>query len=183
MRKLLVLVILMLAGCNGDIHQLDPEWLPLEDVRERPALFSDLGSETSTTTIGSHAYVRDLDDWLLRYIPGTPKYLALLAHERVHARRQLDEGVALWIARYLYDKEFALLEEQIGYYWEITERRRLGDSMNVDITAAILSGYKNLSGKLISFPEARNWILQVLTGQWLPPQDSQCADGVCPLPE
>jgi hypothetical protein len=78
-------------------------------------------------------------------------------------------GTFLWIARYSYDKKFALLEEQIGYYYEITERRRLGNPINIDGTALAFSGYKNLAGKLISFADAKKWILDVLAGRWKPP--------------
>lgn len=181
MRKLLAFVLLLaLAGCQyvgptvddqGNIiaHVLDPQWLPLEDVRERPVLVRDVGSDTATTTVGRHAYVRDLEEWLGRVIPGSPKYLALLRHEQEHSRRQLDYGLYTWIARYSYDREFALLEEQIGYFYEITERRRLGNPMNVDATALVFSRYKNLAGSLISFEDARGWVLDVLAGRWSPP--------------
>lgn len=181
MRNSLAFVLLtLLAGCqyvgpvldkDGFIlaHQLDEEWRPLEDVRERPRLVRDLGSDTATTTVGRHAYVRDLDEWIDRVVPGSPKYRALLRHEQEHSRRQLAYGLYLWIARYSYDKKFALLEEQIGWYYEITERRRLGSPMNPDITAAVLSRYENLAGRLISFEEARVWVLDVLAGRWTPP--------------
>jgi hypothetical protein len=170
MRNLLVLALLCLAGCQtGAFHNLDEQWRPLEDVLERPRVVRDVGSPTATTTVGRHAYVRDLDEWLARVVPGSPKYKALLRHEQEHSRRQLEMGVYLWIARYSYDKEFALLEEQIGYFYEITERRRLGNPLNVDATALVFSRYKNLAGSLISFDEARAWILDVLAGRWTPP--------------
>jgi len=181
MRKLLPLVLLLplWSGCallgspkddDGNViaHPLDAVWLPLEDVRERPNIFRNAGSDKATTTVGRHAYVRDLDEWLARVVPGSPKYLALLRHEQEHSRRQLDMGLYLWLIRYSYDREFALEEEMVGYYYEITERRRLGAPMDVDVTAIILSKYKNLAGDLISFEEARQWILDVLAGRWLP---------------
>lgn len=179
MRKLLVLVLLLgLGGCKSMdktddgrpvVHPLDAVWRPLVDVRERPSIVRNVGSDTATTTVGRHCYVRDLEEWLTRVVPGSPKYLALMRHEQEHSRRQLDYGLFLWIARYSYDREFALLEEQIGYYYEITERRRLGNPMNVDVTAVVLSRYENLAGRLISFEDARAWILSVLNGTWSPP--------------
>lgn len=180
MRKLLALVLLLgLVGCKGMdkkddalvVHPLDEVWRPLETVRERPRIVRDVGSDTATTTVGRHCYVRDLTEWLARVVPGSPKYLALMRHEQEHSRRQFDYGVFLWIARYSYDKAFALLEEKIGYYYEITERQRLGSPMNVDATAIVLSRYENLAGRLISFQDARAWIYEVLTGQWTPPTD------------
>jgi len=182
MRKLLLLVLLvpLSSGCallgspkdnDGNViaHPLDAVWRPLEDVRERPNIVRDVGSDTATTTVGRHCYVRDLDEWLARVVPGSAKYQALMRHEQEHSRRQLDMGLYLWIARYSYDRKFALLEEQIGYYWEITERRRLGNPINIQGTALVFSKYKNLAGSLISFEEARVWILEVLAGRWTPP--------------
>lgn len=182
MRKLLLLVLLLplSTGCamlgspkdaDGNLiaHQLEAEWRPLEDIRERPHLVRNLGSDTSITTVGRHCYVRDLEDYLRRKPPGSAKYKAQLRHEQEHSIRQLDYGTFLWVARYSYDRKFALIEEQIGYYYEITERRRLGRPMNVDATALVLSKYKNLAGSLISFEDARSWILDVLAGRWSPP--------------
>jgi len=178
MRNLLVIVLLTLSsgcasmmdsGTGRDAHPLAAEWRPLESVRERPRVVRDLGTDTAITTIGRHCYVKDLDEWLGRVVPGSAKYKALMRHEQEHSKRQLDMGLYLWIARYSYDREFALLEEQIGYYYEITERRRLGNPVNIDGTAVVFSRYKNLAGKLITFDEAKAWILDVLAGRWTPP--------------
>lgn len=181
MTKLLSLVsLVVLSGCylvspptddNGNVvaHVLEEKWRPLEDVRERPPAVQNFGSDTSTTTVGRHCYVKNLQEWLTRYVPGSAKYQALLRHEQEHSKRQLAYGLYLWLARYSYDREFALEEEKIGYYWEITERRRLGYPVNIDGVALALSKYKNLSGSLISFTDARQWILDVLAGNWKPP--------------
>jgi len=157
------------SGTGRPPHLLGAEWRPLEEVRERPRVVRNAGSDTAITTVGRNCYVKDLDEWLGRVVPGSAKYKALMRHELEHSRRQLDMGTFLWIARYSYDKEFALLEEQIGYYYEITERRRLGNPINIDGTALVLSKYKNLAGRLIKFEDARNWIREVLAGRWTPP--------------
>ncbi len=158
MRKLFTLLVLVLiSGCSStDSYDLDSKWEPLEEVRERPEVVSDLASDTATTTVGRYCYVKDLDDWLVRYQPGTAKFEALLRHEQEHSRRQLKTGTFLWIARYGVDKDFALLEEQIGYYYEITERRRLGNPMVPEAVALTLSNYKILTGRLISYADALN---------------------------
>jgi hypothetical protein len=150
-------------------HTLDAEWRPLLDIRERPGIVRNLGSDTAITTVGTHCYVQDLEEWLGRHAPGSAKYKALMRHEQEHSRRQLDYGLYLWVARYSYDREFALLEEQIGYYYQITERRRLGNPMNVDGFAISFARYRNLAGKLISAADAKTWMLDVLAGRWLPP--------------
>jgi len=178
MRNLLVIVLLTLSsGCASmlgsgnrrDEHPLAAEWRPLKSVRERPRIVRDLGTDTSITTIGRHCYVKDLDEWLGRVVPESVKYKAIMRHEQEHSRRQLDMGLYLWLARYSYDRKFALLEEKIGYYYEITERRRLGNPINIDGTAVAFSRYKNLAGRLITFAEAKAWILDVLAGRWTPP--------------
>lgn len=177
MRNLLILVVLLSSGCASmmdsgtgrDAHPLEGEWRPLEEIRERPRVVRDVGSKTAITTIGRNCYVRDLEEWLGRVVPGSAKYKAIMRHEQEHSKRQLETGTFLWIARYSYDREFALLEEQIGYYYEITERRRLGHPINIDGYALVFSRYKNLAGRLIKFDEARAWILEVLNGTWTPP--------------
>jgi hypothetical protein len=178
MRNLLiVLPLLFLGGCMSnnkampevEPYKLDREWRPLKTVRERPTLLTNAASKTVSTTVGKHIYVHTLSEWLLRYVPGSAKFRALLRHEQEHSRRQLKMGTFLWIAKYSYDRKFALLEEQIGYYYEITERRRLGNPINIDGVALGLSKYQNLAGRLISFTEAKQWILDVLAGRWTPP--------------
>ena len=157
------------AGDPDQRHLLAPEYAPLKDIRERPRVVRDLGSKTAITTIGTHAYVRQLDEWLGRVPPGSAKYRAILRHEQEHSKRQLDYGLWSWLTRYGIDTKFALLEEQIGYYYEITERRRLGGQVIPEAYASILSKYAVLTGKLISYEDALQWVRDVLSGQWTPP--------------
>jgi hypothetical protein len=171
MRKLFAaLTIALISGCSSpETYDLGSEWAPLKGITERPDLVSDLASDTATTTVGQWAYVKDLDEWLVRVPPGSAKFKALMRHEQEHSRRQLDTGTWQWIGRYAVDKDFALLEEQIGYYYEITERRRLGDQVAPEAYATVLSNYKILAGRLISYADALNWVRAVLSGQWVPP--------------
>jgi len=171
MRKFLILALpLILSGCLSSAkHELGPEWRPLEEIRERPSLARDLGSPTAITTVGKRCYVRDLDEWLGRKPPGSRDYLAVLRHEQEHSRRQIAYGTWSWIARYGVDTKFALLEEQIGYYYEMTETRRLGGLVVAEDYASRLAKYKNLSGSLITFDEALVWARDVLAGRWTPP--------------
>lgn len=178
MRKCLVLLMAsLLSGClsigesayTGPKHLVEPEFKPLEDIRERPNVVRDLGSPTAITTIGRHCYVRDLSEWLGRKPPGSPEYLAVLRHEQEHAKRQLAYGLWSWLARYGVDREFALLEEQIGYYYQMTEERRLGLFVDPADYAARLAKYKIATGSLISFDEALIWAQDVLAGRWTSP--------------
>lgn len=172
MRKsLLLFIVLFLAGCAGKEYKLGPEWKPLEAVVERPAAFKNLAPATVSTTVGRYVYVRDVDDWLVRYRPGSAKFKGLLAHEQEHSRRQLKMGTAKWIAKYSIDADFALLEEQIGYYHEITTRRWHGEYVVPENYARSISGYKTILGgkRLISYADALVWVRDVLAGRWSPP--------------
>lgn len=178
MRKLLLIVLLLLSpgcasmmdsGTGREAHQLDMAWRPLLTISERPRVVRDLGSDTAITTVGKHCYVRDLEEWLGRYPIDSGKFKAVMRHEQEHSIRQLEVGTYLWIARYSYDKEFALLEEQIGYYYGITQRRRFGVRVSAESFARILSRYKILTGSLISYEDALSWVRDVLGGRWLPP--------------
>ena len=171
MRKLLALAVLLLAGCSSATHELGPEWRPLETIRERPALLRNAGSPTAITTVGKHAYVRDLDEWLGRVPPGSAKYKGIVRHEQEHSIRQLDRGVFLWITQYSYDADFALEEEQIGFFWEMTTRRANGEFVSAENYARVLNGYKTIVGgrRLISYADALTWARDVLAGRWTPP--------------
>jgi hypothetical protein len=170
MRKLLALIALtVLSGCNGAEYKLEDRWLPLKSIRERPAVLQNAAPETTITTVGEYAYVRDLDDWFARTPVGSAKFQAVMRHEQEHSKRQLDTGTWLWVTRYGVDKDFALAEEQRGYYYEITERRRLGDQVIPEAYALVLSKYKILVGRLISYEDALTWVRAVLRGQWTPP--------------
>ena len=171
MRNTLLIVLLFLVGCAGPTHEVEPEFRPVETIRERPRLLRNLGSKTAISTVGRHCYVYDLDEWLGRNPPGSVKYKAVMRHEQEHSRRQLDMGTFLWITRYGVDKDFALLEEQIGFYYEMTEKRRMGTYVDAHVYATILSNYKIPTGKLISYDKALIWATQVLRGEWTPPND------------
>lgn len=157
-------------GISDAVLALGPEWRPLQEIRERPYLLRDVGSDTATTTVGKVAYVRDLEEWMIRVPAGSPKFNAILRHEQEHSKRQLAAGTYLWIAKYSYDTKFALLEEQIGYYYELTVRRQLGGSVKPEAYAVALSSYENLAGKLISYEDALAWVRAVLSGSWSPPE-------------
>jgi len=176
-RLVLAFALVFLGGCtlldapkhDGRelVHPLDEKWRPLEDIRERPVVVQDWGSPTAITTVGRHAYVLDLKDWLDRH-PSGVRFDAVIRHEQEHSRRQLEMGTWLWIARYSYDKSFAWAEEQIGYYYQIKMLKDAGQVINVDGLAAAIAGYKNLAGQIVEFEKARAWIREVLAGRWTP---------------
>ena len=182
MRKLFALFLLLtLGGCisldkpesrGGKIHELGDEYLPLEKVRERSEPFDFLvQSPGITTTIGTSAYVKSIDLFLEKYPIGSPGYVALMRHEQEHAKRQLDRGLYQWIAQYGVDRQFALIEEQIGYYYQMRTLMDAGVRILPEVFASRLSNYKNLSGSLISYEDALEWARDVVAGRWLPPAD------------
>jgi len=149
---------------------VDAKYSPLKHIRERPAVVSGLGvPKSAAATIGESVYVHDLKKLLSEKPPGTVKYDALLRHEQEHAKRQKDRGVFLWVCRYTYDRKFMWKEEQIGWYYTITLLRKGGLQINVDATATVLKGYRNLAGRMVSFAEAKAWVIDVLNGKWTPP--------------
>ena len=92
-----------------------------------------------------------------------------MAHEQMHSIRQHEMGTFLFVARYSYDTDFMWEEEKWGWYYEIKELQRRGQQINPDALAIVLSKYKSLGGQMVSFPEAREWVLDVLAGRWTPP--------------
>jgi hypothetical protein len=165
----------LLAGCQT--YELDDEWSPLSKVIERPSL--PYGSDTATTTIGAHVYTTDLKQWLADYPPGSVEFVALMSHEREHARRQFRyQGLAgemakgAWIARYLSDASFMWAEEQAGYYLSITHLAKNGhwdSSRTLRQAAAMHKHYKTILGRrMVSFEDAKAWIESVLAGRWKP---------------
>lgn len=175
-RVILLLVLTLLAGCTvldggGEELNLDPKWRPLKSIKERgDALDLIIKSDTAITTIGKHCYVKDLNEWLGRNPVNSRFFDAIMRHEQEHSIRQLDYGLNTWLTRYSYDKEFALIEEQIGWYYQIKHLQRTGGAPPPTAIAATLSSYKNLSGRLISFEDALQWARDVISGRWAPPE-------------
>ena len=167
MRYLILLLLLLLPlGCaNYESMDLDAKWEPLETIRERPDM---LGSDSQATTIGHTMYVEDLDDWLAQRPVDGPRFDAILLHEQVHAVRQLDAGVTVWLSRYVTDTDFMWEEEQLGWYEQLRELRRRGQQINVPGVANTLRNYKNLAGRMVSYAEAVGWVEDVLAGRWTP---------------
>jgi len=177
-RSIVLLSLLAVSGCqgldkdpeNGGLtYDLPVKWRPLEKIRERGNILNTvIQSDTAITTVGTSAYVKDLTKWLDKHPPNSLMFNAIMRHEQEHAKRQLDYGLYTWIAKYSYDRNFALEEELIGWYYQVTTLSNMGQQINVDAVAAILAGYRNLTGKLITFEEAQNWVRDVLAGHWIP---------------
>lgn len=163
-RFALCLLLLVSVACSS--HEVPAEYRPLEQIKERLGV---IGSKTAISTIGRTAWVADLDAWLKRNQPGSPMYRAILRHEQEHARRQLAMGTAKWLKRYLSDKAFMWAEEQIGWYWQITELQRLRQRVYPEGVARILSG-KTYKG-MVSYDDALKWVRDVLGGRWTPPTE------------
>lgn len=181
-RFVLCLLLLMLSGCvsalsksedgGGQTLSLGDAYLPLEDVRERSgALDVVIRSDTAITTIGKHSYVKSLDEFLTRKPIGSRQFRAVMLHEQAHARRQLRSGPNAWIFAYGVDKDFALYEEQIGYYYEIRHLVTTGYPVSAEGYARALASYQILSGSLISYDDALIWVRDVIAGRWAPPVD------------
>lgn len=158
----------LLAGCGGASHTVPVDYAPLEEIRERPRW---LGSDALITTIGNTAYVADLPEWLERHPPGSVSYRAKLLHEQIHAQRQTAAGLTAWLARYGTATDFMWSEEQRGWYKELRELHQWGQTVNPEGVARILADYKNLTGNMVSYADALQWVQAVLNGGWTPPPD------------
>lgn len=159
---LLFLVLLSLTGCKFKTFDLDNKWKPLRTISERPGI---LAKDTISTTIGSTLYVEDLDQWFERNPLGSQRFVGLMKHEQEHSKRQSKKGVFKWLSKYLRNRDFMWNEEQRGYYLQFTSP---GYHYNVKSRARILSNYKNISGRMVSYEDALQWILDVRAGRWKP---------------
>lgn len=170
------LALVVLPGCiaegsplptYGETRPIEADYRPLVVLSERPDLVL---SSTAITTVGTTAYVVDLDAWLTKHPPGSSTYHALMLHEQEHSKRQLDYGTLRWVGRYVNDASFMWAEEQRGYYHQIIALRNAGQFVNVDGLAAAMVKYKTVGGTpMVELEAAKVWIRQVLLGQWTPP--------------
>lgn len=168
MRKLMITFIFMLSllnGCftipfitDGRSYKLDTKYGPLETVEEAT---DKLFAEGMTTTIGAHSYVPDLKQWKIDYPDGSIDQDAVLLHEQVHAKRQLNfpGGIGAWLALYVSSPSFRWQEEKLGYEAEIRRQMAGGQSVNAPALASVLShDYKALGGQMVNFNDALIWV-------------------------
>lgn len=156
MRKILALLFCaIIQGCTTT-HQLAPEWAPLERIVEGNIPFV---SDTAITTLGKQCFVVDLDEWLLNHPVNSDQYHAILLHEQVHAKRQLDTGLTLWLAKYV-GKEFRWQEESLGWEKELKYLRSKGKAKQAEYYAQILSRMYN---GMISYADALQWVRTILS--------------------
>lgn len=161
MTRTMIALTLLLAGCASvDRLELDARWLPLEELREGDVPFV---PDTAATTIGAAVYVGDLEDFLARHPAGSPELEAVLAHEQVHAQRQLEDGVEAWLVRYVVDRDFARDEELLGWRVQILHERATGRGRTAEFYAGALARYRNGDGRLISYADALAFARGVLT--------------------
>jgi len=161
-------IILLVAGCSApESFDLEPEWLPLKHLVERPDM---LAASTVVFTVGENAYVEDIDRWLAEHPVGSGVYRAILRHEQEHSSRQLDMGVYAWLARYMLDVGFMRDEELRGWYWQIKVLGQHGITIDPGGIARNLHHYWNAGGKMIGYDEALQWVQDVQAGNWHPPE-------------
>lgn len=165
MRQLVALLLLALAGCSARTLALDERWRPLAEVVERPDL---LISNGVATTLGARLYVADLRAFQARFPAGSVEREALLLHEQLHALRQQEAGLGPWLARYLRDGDFMWREEQLGWFLQLRHLQAHGRSLAPAAIAALLAGYRNLTGPMVAPLEGLAWVEEVLAGRWSP---------------
>jgi hypothetical protein len=139
-----LLLSLLVAGCASELRLRGYE--PLVAVREVPSMPGD-----RVTTIYGAAYVRDLG-WF-ESLDATYRD-ALLKHEQVHSRRQMDNP--LFFVRYGLEKDFRWEEEKLGHAEEIRALKQAGRLIDTDAYVRSLSGPTYLN--MVSAREARAWV-------------------------
>lgn len=155
-------VTLLASGCTT--HPIPPHFEPLEELVERP-----FGGNSFVTTFHNDVWVNDIEDFLKRKPEGSLSYNATLIHERIHSIRMGNPFSSLWFGLvYLFDRDFMLEEEQIGWYFQLQYMKQKGILKPVEHTAAVLAKYDNLIGKMISYEDALKWVKDVLAGRWKP---------------
>lgn len=159
--RLLIGLVFALAGCSSPRSlPLDREWRPLERVVEAG---DRLLSRGVTVTLGKDACVADLDKWARLYPEGSIQRRAVLLHERCHAQRQLDAGLAPWLARYVADAAFRWREERLGWEQEVATLVRAGVRVDVEALSQILADdYVFFGARMVSRDEARAWLDEVI---------------------
>lgn len=168
--KYIISLLFLLVGCNS--FDLDERWLPLKEIVERPSDPLEIYDGFSTT-IGSKVYRSNLDDFIKANPPNTIGFDMLMYHEQVHSKRQFKMGLYKWLASYLYDKKFMWYEEQLGYYTSFGYLRTFGFKPNKEATAMSLSKYRNLTGAMVTYEEALEWLNSVFSGGWKPKEEDR----------
>jgi len=164
---LITLISLLFVGCASDTYKLDPQYDPLKEIRQGTIETVGL-KDTGARTIGTTMWVKDLDKWLEDREPGSTRFHAIVTHEQTHARRQQEQGLSIWIGRYLTDADFAWKEEQIGWYRQIVILIGNGYVISPEGIALTLSNYRVATGSIVSYGDALRWVYDVMGGRWKP---------------
>lgn len=148
MRNSLVLTMLLVACSPLPEHKrdLDPKWRPLEHVYR----------DTRLPPGWANTVVPDVYTASPELVPDD-----LLAHERVHAQRQLDFGVNAWLEAYANNAQFRLDEEKLGYSAQIAWERTHGQQPDPYFFAWALTNY--VPPLAITYNEALAWAVQEMT--------------------
>lgn len=156
------IVLATLLGCSHQTLQLEPRWAPLESVVEDSSQVPDAAANDPSWTVTRSpcCYVRDLAAWEQVNPPGSIQREALLAHEQVHAKRQGEAGLVVWLLLYT-SREFRWREEQLGWRVEIEAFVHAGLTVNVDSLAQLLSGPNY--DHMCSLQEARDFVAAVVS--------------------
>lgn len=165
MRNTILFFILMLMpGCFGKTLVLDKQFAPLTQVIEAP---DNVIPSHTITTIDETSYVRDLNVFLHDYPLGSVGFTAVLMHEREHVIREnaFIGGTPAWLTLYIADRNFRWTEEKAGWKIEILYNTQHGANVNAAVLANVLNTNYDMGGRMVSYENAYNWILDVLAGK------------------
>lgn len=155
---LLFLYLGLVTGCRS--VRLEPKWLPLTHVLER------YYTTDSIWAFSPYMLVDDLDEWKKK--DEVDKAIDII-HERVHAIREEEEGLIIYLYKYYFVPGFKKREEKLAYYIHIRYMLDKKQRVNPDFYAEVLSG--KLYNYMMSYVEARQWVKNIISGAYAPPID------------
>jgi len=153
-----VIVYSMLAiqGCNS--ISLPHRYTPLTEILEFDI---PIIPDSCLTTVGTSVCVADISSFDIT----TQNSVAELLHEQAHSRRQENYpylGTLGWIVNYLFDRDFARNEEEIGWRMELEYKKAHRISVDIPATVAALRTYRVITGYLWDTVEAQKWVESVV---------------------
>lgn len=140
--------------------KLDKKWLPLTHVCQR------IYKTNSLWAFSPYVFVDDIKAWKDQEKIHRE---ADLVHERVHAIRQDEVGIFMYMLHYKTNPKFRLQEEKLAYYIGMRHYMRHGHPVDTAYYANALSS--DTYEGMISYDEAKKWVEDVVSGAYNPKID------------
>lgn len=148
------LLLMVASACScGPLHRYDlpVKWRPLLVVEEDSSMIAGV-LKTRYEVVS----VRSVQDFLDRN-PDGPSRDSVLAHERIHAVREIALGDS-YFTRYANSEDFRWQEESLGWEEQIRVLVQAGWYVDTDWVADVLSGpIYSMPRAMVSHDYAKTW--------------------------